>query len=66
MNQENPATAVDVIPSGMVLTTPPDICQQETFDALEECQKYSDALSDLLTYESWLRMELKRACDELK
>lgn len=65
-NQDNPDTAVPVIPSGMMLTQPPETCDQDTFDALAECQKYSDSLSDLLTFESWLDMELKRACDELK
>lgn len=65
-NQADPETAVPVIPSGMSLTQPPETCQQETFDALEECQRYSDSLSDLLTFESWLDMELKMACDDLK
>ena len=49
MKKVNPETAVDVVPSGIVLTAPPEICMQETFYALEVCQKYSDALSELLT-----------------
>ena len=64
--QASPDTAVDVVPSGMQIATPPDTCDDDTKLAQQECLDYSDDLSELLTYEAWLGDELKRACDALK
>ena len=63
--QASPA-AIDVVPSGMNIATPPDTCDDDTKLAQQECIQYSDDLSELLTYEAWLQDELKRACDALK
>ena len=50
----------------MDIATPPSTCDDDTRLAQQECIKYSDDLSELLTYEDWLSAELKRACDALK
>ena len=64
--QADPETAIDVVPSGMNIATPPDTCDEETRLAQQECIEYSDDLSELLTYQDWLQGELQRACDALK
>ena len=60
MNQEDPATAIPVIPSGIVIEEPPVDCQQETFAARDALQIFSDNIADLQTYEKWLQGELKK------
>ena len=64
--QADPSTAIEAVPSGMDIATPPSTCDDDTRLAQQECIKYSDDLSELLTYEDWLSAELKRACDALK
>ena len=54
MNQEDPSTAIPVIPSGIVIEEPPADCQQETFAARDALQIFSDNIADLQTYEKWL------------
>ena len=52
--QANPSTAIDIVQSGITIVEPPADCPEQTFKAREELQEFSDDLSDILTYKSWL------------
>ena len=43
----------------------PSTCQESTFEAQEALRNFINSLSVEITYEDWLRNELKQCCDEV-
>lgn len=43
----------------------PATCPESTRQALEDLQNFINSLSVEITYEDWLRQELKECCDEI-
>ena len=63
--QLNPDTAVDVVDSLIIIDVAPQHCQDSTYDARDALQDFSDALSDLLTFNSFLESQLAGSCATL-
>ena len=60
-----PETAIDVVDSAIIIDDAPAHCQDSTYDARDLLQDFSDALSDLLTYNSFLESQLAGSCETL-
>jgi len=58
-------TATEVVESAIPIIDAPHHCQDSTYDARDALQEFSDALSDLLTYNSYLEAQLADSCSTL-
>ena len=64
--QMDPETAIDIVESGVTIMEPPADCQMSTFDARDALQTFSNDLSNILTYKSWLEGEFAKGCDKIR